>query len=252
MQRDNTMTRRYLVDAGITQGMRVMELGCGGGEITEILAELVGATGTVVAIDRNRDMLALARDRMKERGIGHIQFVCADAAEDLSALDGFAGDSFDALAGRRVLMYLPDPAQVLRRFARWLRSGGVVVFEEADANMVPARTSPMPAHDQVVEWLKRMLIAEGANPAMGFDLPATFARAGLTLGRIRAEAVIQGQGTQYPLADLLKLVQSRVISAGIATQTEVDAIASQLSTENRDPTHVYVSEMSFCAWAHKA
>lgn len=251
MKRDNTMTRRYLADAGVTHGMRVIEIGCGGGEITQVLAELVGSSGTVVAIDRNQEALAIARDRMKEQGIKHVQLVSADAAGDLSSLESLPYESFDVLAGRRVLMYLRDPAEVLRRLARWLRSGGLAVFEETDSTMVPARTSPMAAHDQATEWLRRMLVAEGANTTMGFDLPATLVQAGLRFGRIRAEAVMQGQGTQYPLSALLKLVQSRVISAGIATQAAVDSLAARLDAESRDPTCVYVSEMSFCAWAHK-
>jgi len=252
MKRDNTMTRRYFADAGVAHGMRVIEIGCGGGEITQVLAELVGSSGAVVAIDRNQDALAIARDRMKEQKIEHVQLVSADAAGDLTSLRSLEHESFDVLAGRRVLMYLQDPAEVLRRLARWLRSGGLVVFEETESTMVPARTSPMAAHDQAVEWLRRMLVAEGANTSMGFSLPATLVKAGLRFERIRAEAVIQGQGTQFPLSALLKLVQPRVISAGIATQAEIDSLAARLDAESRDPTCVYVSEMSFCAWAHKS
>ncbi|MCB9105559.1 MAG: hypothetical protein H6633_15155 [Anaerolineales bacterium] len=53
MKRDNTTTRRYLSDAGVKLGgMHVIEIGCGGGEVTEVLAELVGSSGAVVAIDQ--------------------------------------------------------------------------------------------------------------------------------------------------------------------------------------------------------
>lgn len=69
MKRDNTMTRGYFADAGITSGMRVIEIGCGSGEITQVLAELVGSSGTVVAIDRNQDALTTAQERIKEQGI---------------------------------------------------------------------------------------------------------------------------------------------------------------------------------------
>jgi SAM-dependent methyltransferase len=251
VKRDNTMTRRYLVDAGVTQAMRVIEIGCGGGEVTEILAELVGRSGFVVAIDRDEKALAIARDRMRDRRIEHVQFTSADIAEDASSLEALARTSFDVLAGRRVLMYLRNPAAVLRCLSGWLRSGGLVVFEESDTTMVPARRSPMPAHDQASEWLRKMLLAEGANVAMGFDLPSTFSLAGLELERIRAEAVIQGQGTQYPLPALLQLLQSRVIAAGIATQVEVDELVARLEGESHDPTRVYVSDMSFCAWGRK-
>ncbi|MEM6454374.1 MAG: methyltransferase domain-containing protein [Acidobacteriota bacterium] len=251
MKRDNTMTKRYFADAGMAEGMRVIELGCGGGEVTQLLAELVGPSGRVVAIDRDPKAVAATRERMNEHAIEHVRVVSADLSDDLSGFDDLRSDPFDALAGRRVLMYLPDPVEVLRRCSRSLRGGALVVFEETDTVMVPARVSPMAAHDRAAEWLQKMLVAEGANTAMGFGLPSTFVQAGLQFERIRAEAVIQGQGTQYPLPELLKLVQARVISAGIATQDEVDALAARLVVESADPTAVYVSEMSFCAWAYK-
>ena len=251
MKRDNTMTRRYLVDAGITPGMRVLEIGCGNGEVTQELAELVGPSGSVVALDRNEEGLAMARARMTEQRIEHVRFAAADVTGDLSALDAWQGEPFDALAGRRVLMYLPDPAAVLGRLAGRLRSGGLVVFEEADSTMVPARTAALAAHDQVTAWLRSMLVAEGANPAMGFALPATLAQAGLHFERIRAEAIILGQSTQYPLSVLLKMMQPRLTATGIATQAEVDSLAEQLDIESSDPTNVYIWSMSFCAWAYK-
>lgn len=251
MKRDNSITQRYFSDAGIASGMRVIEIGCGNGEVTQVLADLVGPSGTVVAIDHNENVLAMARERLKDQGVNQVQFVSADVTGDLSPLEPLQDESFDVLAGRRVLMYLQDPSEVLRRLTRWLRSGGLVVFEETDSTMVPARTSPLAAHDQATAWLRSMLIAEGANPAMGFALPTTFVQAGLNFERIRAEAVIEGQGTQYPLSTLLKLMQPRLVSVGIATQAEVDTLAARLDSESRDPTHVHIWAMSFYAWAYK-
>ncbi|HTG01286.1 MAG TPA: methyltransferase domain-containing protein [Nitrospirota bacterium] len=251
MKRDNTMTKRFLTDAGIAQGMRVIEIGCGGGEVTQILAEMVGSSGIVVAIDRSEDALANASDRMRSLEIGNVQFVSADVTKNLAALERYPRESFDVLAGRRVLMYLQNPAEAVRRLVKWLRSEGVAVFEEADSTMTPARISQMAAHDQATDWLKKMLVAEGGNPSMGFNLPTTLVQAGLRFEKIRAEAVIQGQGTQYPLSALLKLVQSRVIAAGIATETEVNTLAVRLDAEGSDPMRVFVSDMSFCAWGHK-
>lgn len=251
MKRDNTMTRRYLADAGVATGMRVLEIGCGSGEVTQILAELVGPTGSVLAVDRNEGALVLAQENLRAQGIEHVQFLAVDVASDLSSMHTVPDGSFDVLAGRRVLMYLPDPAAVVRRFVRWLRSDGIVVFEEADSTMTPGRVSPMTAHDKMAGWLNNMLVAEGANPSMGFHLPATLARAGLVFERVRAEATIQGQAAQFPYSTLLKLVQERVIAANIATRTEVEALAAELDAESIDPTRVYVSDMSFCAWARK-
>ena len=236
------MTRRFLAEAGVTRGMRVIELGCGGGEVTQILAELVGPSGMVVAIDRDSKALAMTRDRMEEHGIEHVRISSVDLVGDGAELEDLRSEPFDILAGRRVLMYLPDPVEVLRQFSGLLRSGGLVVFEETDLTMVPARSSPMPAHDQASEWLRKMLVAEGADTAMGFGLPAKLAEAGLRFERIRAEAVIQGQGSQFPLSGMLKLLQNRFISAGIATEEEVDFLAARLEAESRDPN------LRLCQW----
>lgn len=251
MKRDNTTTRRFLADAGITSGMYALEIGCGNGEVTQLLAELTGPSGRVVAIDHNEDALKAAKDHIHQSGIEHVQFVHADITGDLSALEQFPKASFDVLAGRRVLMYLQQPADVIRRLAEWLRKEGIAVFEEADSTMIPGRVSPLAAHDQATDWLKKMLIAEGANPSMGFGLPATLVQAGFRFGKVRAEAVIQGQGTQYPLSALLLLIKPRVIAAGIASETEIDCLVSRLEEESADPTRVFISDMTFCAWGYK-
>lgn len=251
MKRDNEMTKRFLTEAGIKPRMRVLEIGCGGGEVTQVLAELVGSFGTVVSLDKSDDALATARDRINDLKFEHVQLMTVDIAGDLSSLDSFQPGSFNVLVGRRVLMYLQDPVEVIQRLAIWIKSGGVVIFEETDAAMVPARETPLAAHDRAVDWLKRMLIAEGANTAMGFSLPATFMQAGLKFEHIRAEAVIQGQGMQYPLSTLLSLMKSRLVSSGIADGAEVEALIVQVEAESHDSTCVYISEMSFCAWARK-
>ncbi|MGC4115188.1 MAG: methyltransferase domain-containing protein [Myxococcales bacterium] len=245
------MTKRFLAEAGISRGMRAIEIGCGGGEVTQLLAELVGPSGAVVAVDCNLEFLAIARKRMEEHQLNNVQFVPADVAGDLSELGSLRRESYDALAGRRVLMYLPDPAEVLRRLSAWLRRDALVVFEETDSTVIPARLEPRPGHDRALGWLRQMLVAERANTSMGFCLPATLDRAGLRFERVRAEAVIEGQGSQYPLAQLLRLMQARVVAAGIATESELTSLAAQLDEESRAPTSVYVSAMSFCAWARK-
>lgn len=248
MKRDNTASRRFLADAGIATGMRVIEIGCGNGEVTELLADLVGESGTVIAIDRNENSLGAARERLRR---DNVRFLAADVTRPGFELEDFPEASFDALVGRRILMYLPDPAEIIQRLSAWLRTGAIAVFEESDTTMIPGRIAPLAAHDQAIDWLRRMLIAEGANPSMGFSLPATLVEAGLEFGKIRAEAVIQGQGTQYPLADLVTLMKPRLSVAGIATEAESEALAVRLNEEAADPARVFVSDLSFCAWAYK-
>ena len=62
-------THRLCKRAGITVGMRVLEIGSGAGDVALTLAELVGQDGQVVGVDVNAEILDTARHRATEAGI---------------------------------------------------------------------------------------------------------------------------------------------------------------------------------------
>lgn len=119
-------TRMIFAAAGIRPGMRVLDLGCGVGDIAFVAADLVGSDGQVVGIDRSPEALARARLRAEQRGVAQVRFV------EGNVHDPAPGGPFDAIVGRLVLMYAPDPAAVLRQQATVLRAGGLVVPVELD------------------------------------------------------------------------------------------------------------------------
>ena len=122
----NPITRQYLIEAEIAPGMRVLDVGSGVGDVAFLAAELVGPSGEVVGDDRSPDALGLARSRAKERSLANVTF----RENELSAM---AFDQlFDAAIGRYVLGFQPDPAGLLRKIARLVRPGGIVLFHEPD------------------------------------------------------------------------------------------------------------------------
>ena len=119
-------TRMIFAEAGIRPGMRVLDLGCGAGDVTFVAADLVGPDGSVVGVDHSPDALARARLRAGRRGLTQVQFVEGDIH------DPAPGGPFDAIVERLVLWLVPDPAALLRRQATVLRPGGLVVPIEVD------------------------------------------------------------------------------------------------------------------------
>src|ERR1700731_5385526 len=75
------ITERLLREAGVAPGMRVLDLGCGTGDVALLAAELVGPNGAVVGIDRNGDALSAACSRARGAGYANIEFR-EGAAED--------------------------------------------------------------------------------------------------------------------------------------------------------------------------
>ena len=101
-------TRLLFADAGITTGMKVLDIGSGPGDVALLAGELVGATGRVVGVDMNPAVAAAARTRAEAAGMKHVSFIAGDIREVEVEHD------FDAVVGRLVLMYSADPAATLR------------------------------------------------------------------------------------------------------------------------------------------
>jgi protein-L-isoaspartate O-methyltransferase len=91
------ITTRLLCDAGLSRDMRVLDIGCGAGDVAMLVADMVGPTSAVVGIDRNKDVLSVARERARAAGHDNIDFR-EGAAEDFQD-----AAPFDFVIGRYVL-----------------------------------------------------------------------------------------------------------------------------------------------------
>ena len=242
------MTERMLIDAGLGPGMRVLDVGCGSGDVSHLLAKLVGNKGHITGIDRHGPSLEIARDRVRRLNLPNITFIQGDLCE-LSPELG----PFDAAVARRVIMYLPEPADALRRISATLRPGGVVAFLEHDNTMVPGRLKPLPLQEKVNGWIRKTIEKEGANTHIGFDLPFILELAGLTVEHIHAESIIQTPKTHYPTVAIIRAMLPRIIQKGVATEEEIDlgTLEQRLIDERTKANLLYVSDMVFTIWAQK-
>jgi len=129
-----------LRSVGIRPGWRVLDAGCGGGDFLPLLAELVGPTGALVALDRAPDNVATIGERFARRPLPcpietHVGSVAALP---------FPDDAFDAVWCANTLMYLDDDAAgtALREFRRVVRPGGLVATKEIEAGLMLLAPAP--------------------------------------------------------------------------------------------------------------
>ncbi|HVL22556.1 MAG TPA: class I SAM-dependent methyltransferase [Thermomicrobiales bacterium] len=223
------MTRRLFVEAGIAEGMRVLDLGSGAGDVALLAAELVGRDGEVIGIERDPSIIAIARGRAAVAGLTNVTYVEGDITTYVP--DG----TFDALVGRLVLMYQPDPAAVVRRFLPMLRPGAIVAFHEADFQTFVSEP-PSELLTRVVGWWLETLRRANIEQRMGPRLYETLIQAGLPEPAMIMEAVIGG-GDESPvptmLADVIRSVLPVMVRAGVVTEAEVDidTLADRLRAE---------------------
>ncbi len=242
------ITRQFFVEAGISTGMRVLDVGSGAGDVAFLAASLVGPAGEVVGTDRSATALAAARARAAERTLPHVTFREGDPA-----LLNFESP-FDAVVGRYVLMFQDDPVAMLRGVARHLRPGGIIIFHEVDWDNVRSHP-PVASYDQCCKWLVETLERRGARTRMGIELHSTFLAAGLPAPSLRTHAVIGGGNNAHDAVhfktDLAETLASEMARLGVATAEEiaVDTLADRVLREMAERNAVIVGRAEIGAWA---
>ncbi|HEV8465038.1 MAG TPA: class I SAM-dependent methyltransferase [Pseudolabrys sp.] len=174
------ITGRFFGAAGIGPGQRVLDLGSGVGDVAMLVARMVGPSGEVVAVERDRNSIAKARARVTEAGFRNVSFNESNVNEILDE------NPFDAVVGRFILMYLPDPVATLRSVSKVVRPGGVIVFQEPTWVPVIAHLQALPLWFATASLIDKTM-RNSANHDMGAELYHTFVEAGLPEPTVRME-----------------------------------------------------------------
>jgi len=241
------ITRRFLVSARITEGMRVLDVGSGAGDVAILLAGLVGPTGEIVGTDSALTAIDAAEMRIKTSSLANVTFRHGDPA-------GMTFDKpFDAVVGRYVLQFIPNPSAAIARLSNHLRRGGIMFFHELDWD--GARSSPpVPTYDRVCGWITRTIQGGGAQIRLGAHLASAFERAGLPTPTLRLESVI-ASGTAavdvvHLVTDLVATQLPSMERMGIvnASEIELPSLTQRILAEvGADGTLVGRAEVA--AWA---
>ena len=243
----DAITRRFLNEAGVCNGMKVLDIGCGPGDVSLTAAELVGSDGRVVGVDVNPAIIETARDRARDAGVSNVEYLAGDAR----TLD--LGSDYDALIGRLVLMYMAEPADTLKQLATRVRPGGIVAFQEVDFSYYRKRPDTPVAND-LIEWVIAVFVRSGAHLNMGFNLYGAFVDAGLPEPTMNFSAPVGGAeawpGFPYiveGLRNLIPLLEEFEIAT--AEEVDPDTLAERLRREVVSSKRALMLPPHVTAWA---
>ena len=232
------LTERFFNRAGITSGMKVLDVGSGVGDVAFLLAELVGRDGKIVGVDMDGAALEKARRRAEQLELRNVEFVHGDIRT--TSLSG----PFDAAVGRLVLLYCADPVAALARIATHVRSKGIVAIQEMEMNDVAARaTYGDSTLGKVVETIYRTFAAAGVRVNMASELRQTYLKAGLGEPELLGEFVVGGgpDFAGYPwIANTMRSLAPTARKFGILLEplgdldTLTQRLRSEAANESRD------------------
>jgi SAM-dependent methyltransferase len=208
--------------------MRVLDVGCGNGDLSRFIAGLVGPEGEVVGIDRSEQALTMARGQAVDPSSAPIHYRPVDLAAALPDLG-----HFDAIVGRRVLMYLPDPATTLAHLIMAAKPGAIVAFQEHARADLPYGLSELALHRRIYEWVWSTVAAEGGDVGLGLRLVDLMQGAGLTIEDARSEGVLFQSGEPSFLPTLVRAMLPRLLERGVANADDVglETLAARIEEE---------------------
>lgn len=161
--------------AGLRPGMTVWDVGCGTGVMTEYLAQIVGPTGHVYALDGSTDQLAVTTARLAEKGYTWVTYV----QSDIEKLDTKLYPPADIVFSRLVLMHCAQPEEALARMHALLVTGGMLSLQESTMNTSRV-ISERPLLVDMFEALARFAQTKGGDFNIGRKLPVLCMSAGFS------------------------------------------------------------------------
>lgn len=215
------LTESFLDRLNITPGMRCLDVGCGGGDVTRLLVQRCGTSGTVIGIDRDSEVVAIARIE-SDASNRSIEYFVSDATTFT------ADEPFDVVYARFFLSHTTDARAAIKHLLTLLRPGGTLAVEDVwfpGHFTVPASN----AFDTFVRWYRETAHHRGAEPDLGISLPVLFEEQGLKNIQFEMHTQAFGTGANKEVSLItLERIQHAVIEASLATPADVANVTEEL------------------------
>jgi predicted O-methyltransferase YrrM len=239
-------TSQLLQTVGLGQGMKCLDVGCGGGFVTLLMASMVGPQGKAVGIDADGEILALAQQDAAAAQLASVEFRQADASTPQEEAE------YDLVYARFVLTHLSEPERCLAAMVRACKPQGAIVIEDIDFSGSFCYP-PCAAYQRYTELYQQVVNRRGGDPNIGPKLSGMLRRAGLEGVQVNVvqPTHLEGEGKLIAAITLEKIASS-VVSEGLATADEVELLINGLHDAAADSEIVMSLPRIFQTWGRWA
>jgi SAM-dependent methyltransferase len=220
---------------------RCLDVGCGGGDVTRLLAERV-PRGAVVGVDRDPVKIELARAELS----GPVELRVEDIADTVRS-----GATYDVVYVRFVLSHLSDAAAWVRRLSGLVAPGGLLAVEDVHIRGAFC-WPPSAALGEALRIYAATVAANGGDANLGPQLPGHLRAAGLTdIGiEVVQPAALDGDAKQIVVLTN-RAIADAAICSGVASAEQLAALADELQAFVDRPDTVVTTAQIVQTWGRR-
>lgn len=241
----NGHTKQLLEGIATLDGKHFLDVGCGGGSVSLMVAQLAGANGNVTGIDFDNEIIKLAEKDATDKGINNISF------RAMNVYDIDYAPTFDMAYARFLLTHLTQPSLVIEKMIASLQTGGTIVIEDIDFSghyCFP----PSAAFNTYVDCFTKAAHNNNQDANIGLQLYEMLK--GCNLHHVQFD-VIQpvyntGDGKWMAYFTFDKIKES-ILKQGLLIKDEFETILQQLKTFTEDENTIISLPRIFRVWGRK-
>jgi ubiquinone/menaquinone biosynthesis C-methylase UbiE len=197
------MLQTYLTDMSLSQGARVLEVGCGTGAVTRVLA-IWPEVGEIIGVDPSPVFVAKARELAG--GLSTVGFQEADGRSL-----PFEDDAFDAIVFHTTLCHVPEPEVMLHEAVRVLRPGGCLAVFEGDYATGTLATRAGDPLEECAEAFREQFVHD---PWLVRRLPALLRAASVDIECVRSYGYVETSKPGFMLPSWVDLGAAALVASG--------------------------------------
>jgi len=214
-------SKDFLIKAGLTPGMRVLEVGCGTGNMTKWIAKQIGDSGHLTAVDISQEQIQIAKENCSE--LNNVSFITS------SLFDLQQEKSFDLIYSRFLIMHLQNPLEGLHHLKQLLKPNGILVSEEA-TNSITACYPKSPVFNKYREMVMSLFQKNNIDYDIGEKLYSYFQKLQLQDIHVNFVQPIYKKNQKNMMVLLMNSLKHRYIELNITTEFEIQTLINDLST----------------------
>jgi ubiquinone/menaquinone biosynthesis C-methylase UbiE len=226
--------------AGITVGKRVLDVGAGPGYATVDLAEIVGSTGEVVAVERSGKFVRAAEARIRARGLNNVKGYELDLMSD-----DLPPGPFDFAWCRWILAFVADPNLLIKKISSVLPAGGRAIFHEY-GHYETWRFSPLlESHEKFRTQVIAAWRESGGEPDAALMLPRLLGNNGFVVHSVRPHIFCIRPNDfmwQWP-ATFIEIYLQRLLEQQRVDQALADRLRAEFAAAGKNPNAFMITPL---------